>query len=339
MAVTGLHRKAAIRLLPARRGPGRPPGRAAARGVRRGHRPRRRGPVAGERADRRPSAPPLRARTPRPPRAGRRVESRPPRRQAGPPGHRATLARLLAPARATFPRRPTTITRPGGWLREAIPIRTFTEWGDARPGFCEVDLVAHGGSSTEGFYLCTLCAVDIATTWVELEAGWGKTQQRVGGAIHHVWERLPVPLVGLDRDNGSEFLNHSLYDWCRRHAITPAADRGRRTRVLTSSRKPARSCASSWAMIGSPPRRPMLNSLASTTRAPARELLPAGRKTREKRRGRPHLARLRPRADTLPAAVRSGRPVRREASRAGDALSQSPSPPVRRDLEAALDRL
>jgi hypothetical protein len=133
---------------------------------------------------------------------------------------RSTLARLLAPARATFPRRGLTLTRPGSWLRQEIPVRTFTEWDDAQPGFCEVDLVAHCGSSTAGFYLCTLCAVDIATSWVELEAVWGKTQHRVGGAIHHVWQRLPVPLVGLDSDNGSEFINHGLYDWCQRHRIS-----------------------------------------------------------------------------------------------------------------------
>jgi hypothetical protein len=133
---------------------------------------------------------------------------------------RPTLARLLAPARAQYPLRGATITRPGTELKHSIAIRTFTEWDDARPGFCEVDLVAHCGTSTEGFYLCTLCAVDIATTWVELEAVWGKGQVRVGAAIHHVWERLPVLLVGLDSDNGSEFINRSLYDWCQRHAIT-----------------------------------------------------------------------------------------------------------------------
>jgi hypothetical protein len=133
---------------------------------------------------------------------------------------RATLTRLLAPARARLPRRGATLTHPSAWLRHEIPIRTFTEWDDARPGFCEVDLVAHCGSSTQGFYLCTLCAVDIATAWVELEAVWGKSQDRVGSAIHHVWERVPVPLVGLDSDNGSEFINRGLYDWCRRHAIT-----------------------------------------------------------------------------------------------------------------------
>ena len=133
---------------------------------------------------------------------------------------RPTLARLLAPARAQYPLRGATTTRPGTWLKHQIPIRTFTEWDDARPGFCEVDLVAHCGSSTQGFYLCTLCAVDIATTWVELEVVWGKGQQRVGSAIHYVRERLPVPLVGLDSDNGSEFINHHLYTWCQREGIT-----------------------------------------------------------------------------------------------------------------------
>src|SRR5256712_5512012 len=81
---------------------------------------------------------------------------------------RPTLARLLAPARAQFPHRGATTTRPGTWLKHEIPIRTFTDWDDARPGFCEVDLVAHCGSSTQGFYLCPLCAVDIATTCTDL---------------------------------------------------------------------------------------------------------------------------------------------------------------------------
>jgi hypothetical protein len=221
VAVTGIHRKAAIRLL--RRAP-RPRGTPGP-----GGRPREYGPAVAAAAEvlwqasgrigahrLHPFVPELLARlvhygelTVAPD-----IEKR--LRQAS----RPTLARLLAPARAQYPRRGATSTRPGSWLRQEIPIRTFTEWDDARPGFCEVDLVAHCGSSTEGFYLCTLCAVDIATMWVELEAVWGKSQVRVGGAIHHVWQRLPVPLVGLDSDNGSEFINHGLYDWCRRHGIT-----------------------------------------------------------------------------------------------------------------------
>jgi len=133
---------------------------------------------------------------------------------------RPTLARLLGPARAQYPLRGATITRPNSMLKHEIPIRTFAEWTDARPGFLEVDLVGHCGSKTEGFYLCTLCAVDIATAWIELEPVWGKGQARVGGAVHRVRTRLPMPLLGLDSDNGSEFINHALLTYCREHQIT-----------------------------------------------------------------------------------------------------------------------
>jgi hypothetical protein len=133
---------------------------------------------------------------------------------------RATLSRILAPARAQHPRRPATTTRQGHWLKHEIPIRTFADWDDARPGFVEADLVAHCGGTTQGFYLCTLCVVDVATAWVDLQAVWGKGQQRVRAAVHHVRERLPVPLAGLDSDNGSEFINAALLDYCRQYGIT-----------------------------------------------------------------------------------------------------------------------
>jgi hypothetical protein len=132
----------------------------------------------------------------------------------------ATLARLLAPARALVPPRGRSTTRAGSLLKQQIPIRTFADWDDAQPGFLEVDLVAHCGDSAEGFYLCTLTAVDVASGWVELEAVWGKGQQRVGTAVHHVRTRLPVSLRGLDSDNGSEFINHGLFEYCRREGIT-----------------------------------------------------------------------------------------------------------------------
>jgi hypothetical protein len=132
----------------------------------------------------------------------------------------ATLARLLAPFRATLPGRGRATTHPGAWLKHEIPVRTFAEWSDAQPGFLELDLVAHCGASTRGFYLCTLCAVDVATAWVELQAVWGKGQLRVGTAIHHLRQRLPMPLRGVDSDNGSEFINHGLYAWCQREGVT-----------------------------------------------------------------------------------------------------------------------
>ena len=132
----------------------------------------------------------------------------------------ATIDRVLKPYRQRGLRRPFSTTKPGSLLKAAIPIRTFADWDDKRPGFLEVDLVAHCGESTEGFYLNTLSAVDVATGWVECRGVWGKGQQRVGGAIHHIGQRLPFPLLGLDSDNGSEFINHQLYAYCQQKKIT-----------------------------------------------------------------------------------------------------------------------
>jgi hypothetical protein len=132
----------------------------------------------------------------------------------------ATMDRVLKPWRRTGGRRGLATTKPGNLLKNSIPIRTFTDWEDNKPGFMEIDLVAHCGESVDGFYLNTLSAVDIASGWIECAVVWGKSQSRVGGAIHRVKERLPFPLLGLDSDNGSEFINQHLYDYCRRWHIT-----------------------------------------------------------------------------------------------------------------------
>jgi hypothetical protein len=137
----------------------------------------------------------------------------------------ATLERLLAPARRAVPPRGRPLTRAGTLLKQQIPIRTFADWDEAQPGFLEVDLVGHCGESTEGSYLYTLTAVDVATGWVELEALWGKHQRRVRAAVHEVRRRLPVTLQGLDSDNGGEFINHELFTYCHEAGI--AFTRGR----------------------------------------------------------------------------------------------------------------
>jgi hypothetical protein len=221
VAVTGLHRKAAIRLL--RRAPG-PVGSRPRSG-----RPRRYGPAVAAAAQVlseatghigphrwHPFLPELLDRLTQSGDVVVTAEVDTHLRQVSP----ATLARLLSPFRATLPGRGATTTRPGTWLKHEIPIRTFADWNDTHPGFLELDLVAHCGSTTKGFYLYTLCAVDVATSWVDLQAVWGKGQLRVGTAIHHIRQRLPVPLRGLDSDNGSEFINHGLYAWCQREGVT-----------------------------------------------------------------------------------------------------------------------
>ncbi len=132
----------------------------------------------------------------------------------------STIDRITRRWRQGQPRRGLGTTKPGTLLKNAIPVRTFSEWNENKPGFLEADLVAHCGESSEGFYLTTLSTVDVATGWCEPVVVWGKGQERVGGAVYDVRKRLPMPLLGLDSDNGSEFINQSLYDYCRREGIT-----------------------------------------------------------------------------------------------------------------------
>jgi hypothetical protein len=132
----------------------------------------------------------------------------------------STIDRLLRRWRGSGIRRGLSATKPGTLLKNAIPIKTFSEWSDNKPGFVETDLVAHCGESTEGFYLTTLSTVDVATGWCEPVAVWGMRQEPVGGAVYDVKKQLPMPMLGLHSDNGSEFINHSLYDYCRRNGIT-----------------------------------------------------------------------------------------------------------------------
>ncbi len=133
---------------------------------------------------------------------------------------RATIDRCLRKARFTHPRHGLSTTKPGSLLKKAIPIRTFTPWEDEHPGFMEIDLVAHCGSTTEGTYLNTLTATDLATGWTECLALPNKTQFAVSQAIGELRQNLPFQLLGLDSDNGSEFINDSLYRYCLSEQIT-----------------------------------------------------------------------------------------------------------------------
>jgi len=133
---------------------------------------------------------------------------------------RATIDRCLKKARFTHPQHGLSTTKPGSLLKKAIPIRTFTPWEDERPGFLEIDLVAHCGQTTEGTYLNTLTATDLATGWTECLALPNKTQFAVSQAISKLQQALPFPLLGLDSDNGSEFINDTLYRYCLSEQIT-----------------------------------------------------------------------------------------------------------------------
>lgn len=132
---------------------------------------------------------------------------------------RATIDRCLKPVRLSQ-RHGLSTTKPGSLLKSAIPVRTFADWEDARPGFVEIDLVAHCYDSVAGVYLHTLTATDVSTGWTECLALSQKTQAAVSSAITDLRQRLPFPLLGIDSDNGSEFINDTLHRYCLGEQIT-----------------------------------------------------------------------------------------------------------------------
>jgi len=131
----------------------------------------------------------------------------------------ASIDRCLLPVRIKSPHGLST-TKPGSLLRNMIPVRTFTEWDQERPGFMEIDLVAHCGSTTEGQYLNTLTCTDLSTGWTDVTALPHRSQEAVSKAIHLMRQRLPFPLLGIDSDNGSEFINDLLYHYCLDEKLT-----------------------------------------------------------------------------------------------------------------------
>jgi hypothetical protein len=132
----------------------------------------------------------------------------------------ATADRLLAPTKARLRLKGRSTTRPGTLLKYHIPIRTFADWNDQRPGFCEIDLVAHDGGSAWGDYIHTLDLTDVATGWTEPQAVKNKAQCYVFDGLQQIRKRLPFHLLGIDSDNGGEFINDELRRYCEAEQIT-----------------------------------------------------------------------------------------------------------------------
>jgi len=131
----------------------------------------------------------------------------------------SSIDRCLRSIRIKSPHGLST-TKPGSWLKNLIPVHTFTEWDEERPGFMEIDLVAHCGNTTEGQYLNTLTCTDISTGWTDITGLLHRSQETVHKAIHQMRQRLPFPLLGIDSDNGREFINDLLYRYCKDQKIT-----------------------------------------------------------------------------------------------------------------------
>ena len=132
----------------------------------------------------------------------------------------ATIDRLLVTERARLMFRGRSHTKPGSLLKSQIPIRTWAEWSEDLPGFVEIDLVGHEGGNSSGEFCFTLTVTDIATGWTINRSVKNKAAIWVFEAIEYVAGQFPFPILGIDSDNGSEFINAHLLAYCTEHQIT-----------------------------------------------------------------------------------------------------------------------
>ncbi len=128
------------------------------------------------------------------------------------------IDRRLAEHKRKAKRRLYGRTKPGTLLKHSIPIKT-DHWDVRSPGFAEIDLVSHSGDRATGEFIHSLNFTDIHTTWGESRAVMGKSQLHVHSALKDIRAALPFALLGIDSDNGSEFINHHLADYCRSESI------------------------------------------------------------------------------------------------------------------------
>lgn len=132
----------------------------------------------------------------------------------------ATIDRRLRGAKVLAEFRGRSHTKPGGLLKSQIPIRTWSEWDEHRPGFVEIDLVGHEGGNSFGEFCFTLTVTDVATGWTVNRSVRNKAAMHVTEAMEHVAGVFPFPIEGVDSDNGSEFVNADFFEWCSAREIT-----------------------------------------------------------------------------------------------------------------------
>jgi len=131
----------------------------------------------------------------------------------------STIDRLLRQDKRKLALKGKSGTKPGKLLKKQIPVRTYYADADKKPGFFEIDTVHHCGTSDSGEFCLTLTATDVYSGWVELRPTLNKAYKWVFQALLDIKSSLPFPLMGIDSDNGSEFINAALLKWCRDERI------------------------------------------------------------------------------------------------------------------------
>src|SRR6266481_7697218 len=131
----------------------------------------------------------------------------------------ATIDRALRDVRRHAGRSSRRKTPPSAAIRRSVPVRTFAGWDNPPPGFVEADLVAHSGPVTKGSFVQTLVLTDIATGWTECAPLLVREQRLLTEVLSELRKLLPFPLLGLDTDNDSVFMNETVRDYCKQAGI------------------------------------------------------------------------------------------------------------------------
>jgi hypothetical protein len=132
----------------------------------------------------------------------------------------ATIDRLLGPEREAAGHARRRRWGAGSAIRQSVPVRTFADWGDPPPGYCECDMVEHcGGMKEGGNFVHTLTLTDIHSGWTECAALAIREQSLVVEGISAITQHLPFALRGLDTDNDSAFMNETLQGYCDQYRI------------------------------------------------------------------------------------------------------------------------
>jgi transposase InsO family protein len=140
----------------------------------------------------------------------------------------ASLDRLLKPARRRLRLKGRCLTRPTTALLGLIPVRTFGDYSSVPPGHVQLDTVSHDGGISSGDYAFSLAFTDVCTGWTERRAVPNRASRWITEAVDQMRAAIPFPVTHLHSDNGSEFINHNLYRYCKTHGIELSRSRAGR---------------------------------------------------------------------------------------------------------------
>jgi len=131
----------------------------------------------------------------------------------------STIDRTLKKTKAQYRLKGIHTTTPGSLLKSQIPVRVCFDRNEKKPGFFELDTVSHCGAQAKGQFCQTLTLTDVGSGWTEEYALLNNAHRWVKERIVYARDHLPFPMRGIDSDNGGEFINHQLLDWCIHHGI------------------------------------------------------------------------------------------------------------------------